>query len=275
VLFSEAVLDQIYRKAMEIAAGGDAASAVLLLKAASVLGHRRATACVAECRLCPYGGIQGDARQAVATLTQLWRDHNDPTAIVLLGLYQVQCRSVGAKIPDDAVCASALAALTVDCEAWDLFGLYVIAQCYCDGVGCTADPQRGFRSFQALAGRGYLSAVEMLGVCFEHGDGIATDYMEAVKWYQVAADQGDSVAQHNLGLCFEQGKGVAKSTAQAARWYRLAAAQGNDAALFNLGVCFEHGKGIAKSPADAARLYRLSAAQGNQRAIDALQRLGL
>jgi TPR repeat protein len=68
-----------------------------------------------------------------------------------------------------------------------VFGLFLIAMCYRDGIGCAAVPKRGFQSLQALAGRGYLPAMSLTGVCYANGTGVAKDEREAVKWYRLAA----------------------------------------------------------------------------------------
>jgi TPR repeat protein len=265
----------MYHKAMEVAAGGDATVAVALIKSASELGHQQATACFADFQLMQYGGEHNNPRAVTSVMMQLWHEHNNSAAVLLLALDAERYRSAGADdIPDSATCSSALASLTADCEPWDMFALYVMAWCFVEGVGCASDPPRGFRSFQALAGRGYLPAMSWLGLCFLGGRGVDENATEAVKWYRRAAEQGHVLAQFFFGLCLEHGKGTAPDPAEAVKWYRLAAAQGQVNAQLFLGLCFEHGKGVEENTAEAGKWFRLAAAQGDDDAAAGLERLG-
>jgi TPR repeat protein len=254
----------MYRKAMETAAGGDATVVVSLLKAAAALGHSRSAACIADFQLSPYGGERGDRRKATTTMIRLWREHNDPMAVLVLALNKADCTGAGAKeFPDEAACQRALAALTADCESWDLFGQYGTACCFIHGIGCSADPSRGCQSMLLLARRGYLPAMSDTGYCYQFGKGVAKDFAESVKWYRLAADQGYAVAQFNLGCSYEHGEGVAKDLTEAAKWYRLAADQGYAGAQCSLGTCYHSGNGVARDFAEAVKWYRLAADQGN------------
>jgi TPR repeat protein len=266
---------QNYRKAMELPIGGNAAVQVALLKAASALGHHRATAAVAFCQLRPYGDGRSDWRRAVVTLVRLWRRVNDPAAVLLLGNYEDECRGAGAEIPDPSACSSALAALAAECDAWDLFGLFLIALCYRDGVGCAADPQRGFKAFRALAARGYLPAMAFTGLCFGSGIGVSKNEGEKIKWFRRAADQGYAGAQCYLGFCYRSGTGVAKDDHEAVKWFGLAADQGYASAQYNLGCCYRSGRGVEKDEREAIKWFQLAADQGDADAVSSLRRRGM
>jgi TPR repeat protein len=219
---------QLYRQAMHCATGGDPAEAVSLLKSAAAQGHVRAVACLAFCRLRPYGGEPRDHRKATSALMWLWRRYTDPLAMLMLLLFRRDCRLAGADAtPGCCTLGRARDALASECESWEVFARFVLAQCWKHGIGCEEDPKRAFRVLQSLGRHGFVPSFVKLGRCYYSGKGTATDQAEAVKWFQRGSDMGLRGGQFYLGLCYDMGRGIAVDGDKARVLYELARDQGH------------------------------------------------
>lgn len=127
---------------------------------------------------------------------------------------------------------------------------------------------------RALADRGDVEAIFLMGTAYDEGLGYAVDHPAAMGWYLRAAARGHVLAAHNVGNMHRDGRGVPASMAEATIWWLQAAQAGDVIPALRLGEAYEAGNGVPRDLDAARHWYGVAAAAGNAAAAEALERLG-
>lgn len=124
--------------------------------------------------------------------------------------------------------------------ACDLYGNYLI-----EGYGIERDTKAGFDVIEAAALRGFVIAMNSIGVLCQKGEIYppASGY-DAYYWFEAAANASNPLAALNLGKLLMAGKLVEADPAKAADYFRKAADMGHKQALYELALCYFNGEGV-------------------------------
>ncbi len=145
---------------------------------------------------------------------------------------------------------------------------------FTNGRGVARDDTQALGFFRKASDGGSTDALTNLGFMYHYGRGVAPNMEEAVRLFRKAADAGSSEGMYWLGQMYETGAGVSKDEAEAFKWYRKAADVGVATAMNKVGVMYANGSGVGKDMTEAVRWYRAAAAAGNLDAKANLARLG-
>lgn len=112
---------------------------------------------------------------------------------------------------------------------------------YRDGMGITADPQKGASYFKRSADLGNFQSMGALAFAYGQGVGVVRDYDAAFKWLLAAANENETIdwsrvhgLRNSVGEFYENGWGTSKDMVLAYAWYNVAAAGGNADAKKNV-----------------------------------------
>ncbi len=141
--------------------------------------------------------------------------------------------------------------LRVSAEAGNNRAILLLADCYHNGWGTAADPEKAFFWFMKAAESGDPTGMVAAANCYKNGTGTAPDEEKAFEWDLRAAGEGDSAGMLNTAICFEDGLGTEKDPAAAFDWYKKAAENGYDLAMYNLARCYLSGVGTEPDSAQA------------------------
>ena len=115
------------------------------------------------------------------------------------------------------------------------------------------------QELQALAEKGDLRAMLVLGTTLRDGRGVPKDQAQAMKWLTKAANEGYSLASVQLGYIYERGLGETQQAEQAENWYLRAARQGDPSGLYSLGLLYSTGlDNVGRRPVAAHMLLDLA-----------------
>jgi TPR repeat protein len=145
---------------------------------------------------------------------------------------------------------------------------------FTNGRGVERNDTEALRLFRKAVDGGSADAITNLGFMHHYGRGVPPNLEEAVRLFRKAADAGSVEGMYWLGLVYEIGSGVKKDDAEAFKWYRKAADGGSATAMNKLGVMYSSGTGTDKDMTEAVRWYRAAAAAGSTEAKANLSRLG-
>ena len=126
--------------------------------------------------------------------------------------------------------------------------------------------QQAAKLLQVLAGAGYTSAQNGLGVLYLNGWGIKENVHEANALFKLAAEQGMAAAQTNLAESYYFGRGITTDTKEAYRLYQLGAEGGDPHAQQILGWMYSSGRGVKTDLQLAFKWYAMAAAQNDLKA---------
>lgn len=155
----------------------------------------------------------------------------------------------------------------------DMMAMSILGERYDAGEGVKENNQEAIRWYTKAAERGHIKSQYNLALMYDKGEGVAKDKRLALIWYRFAGDQGHSAAQVNVGFMYDQGEGIAEDNAEAVKWFKKAAEQGDTAGQYNLGLMYFKGEGVAKDLTEAMKWYALAAQQGDSDALAALTQL--
>ena len=145
---------------------------------------------------------------------------------------------------------------------------------FTNGRGVARDDTQALGLFRKASDGGSTDALTNLGFMYHYGRGVAPNMNEAVRLFRKAADGGSAEGMYWLGQMYETGAGVSKDETEAFKWYRKAADVGVATAMNKVGVMYANGSGVGKDMTEAVRWYRAAAAAGNLDAKANLARLG-
>jgi TPR repeat protein/class 3 adenylate cyclase len=145
---------------------------------------------------------------------------------------------------------------------------------FTNGRGVARDDTQALGLFRKASDGGSTDAITNLGFMYHYGRGVAPNMEEAVRLFRKAADAGSAEGMYWLGQMYETGAGVNKDETEAFKWYRKAADVGVATAMNKVGVMYANGSGVGKDMTEAVRWYRAAAAAGNLDAKANLARLG-
>ncbi len=115
------------------------------------------------------------------------------------------------------------------------------------------------QELQALAAKGDLRAMLVLGTTLRDGRGVPKDQAQAMQWLKKAANEGYSLASVQLGYIYERGLGEPQQAEQAENWYLRAARQGDPSGLYSLGLLYSTGlDNVGRRPVAAHVLLDLA-----------------
>ena len=120
-------------------------------------------------------------------------------------------------------------------------------------------------SVRALAARGDIEAIFLMGTAYDEGLGVEVDYPEAVRWYRLAGEREHVLGMHNLGNVYRDGRGVEVDHVAAAQWWLRAARVGDAITQLRLGEAYEAGRGAAQNLDEAISWYETTAAEALNR----------
>lgn len=181
------------------------------------------------------------------TLAQLATARNEAVQ-VLPGLHAVcrghaAARAAAQAQPGDTCHAAqrALAQYRASADMGCAEGMYRLALCYRDGLGCKQDLRLFWQWVRKAAVQmpyqasgclnpGVAAAENAIGVSYREGLGVAEDAAQALVWFELAAGHGDADGCNNLGRALL----LAEDFQSAAREFRKAAGQGHVDAIKNL-----------------------------------------
>ena len=144
--------------------------------------------------------------------------------------------------------------------------LLAMVRFYDQGLGGSADTEKGTAACLAAAKAGSVVAMNEMGVRYQRGQGIQQDAVAAIGWLTLATQHGLATAFINLGNCYEMGNGVRVDMGRAGELYGAAAKAGNPVAQMIIARLFEDGKGTPKNPAYAYVNYTRAATGGLEEA---------
>jgi len=143
-----------------------------------------------------------------------------------------------------------------------------------------------FKSINAAAKKGDVSAHYQLVQMYDEGLGVKEDKQKARQCLEKAADGGNVNAQFQLaaklgaeslqGIPAEESAAVVDDskitiTPEQHRYYKMAALQGHSESQYTLGYCHELGEGgVTQNESSASEWYQKAAAQGEPLAIQRL-----
>ena len=147
-----------------------------------------------------------------------------------------------------------------------------LALAYHAGLLLKRDDAEALRLLHQAADRGFMAALESLGIFAEMGVGMEQPSpSDALDWYKKAVQQGSLDAATNIALIYADGRGVPKDPRQAVTWFRRAAEGGDAVAQYNLALIYERGDAV--SPDNKESIRWLTAA-ADQNVVPALLDLG-
>lgn len=115
------------------------------------------------------------------------------------------------------------------------------------------------KELQALAEKGDLRAMLVLGTTLRDGRGVAKDPDQAIQWLTKASNEGLALASVQLGYSYERGLGVTQQAEQAENLYQRAARQGDPSGLYSLGLLYSTGlDNVGRRPVAAHMLLDLA-----------------
>lgn len=158
-------------------------------------------------------------------------------------------------------------------EKGDIMAMSILGERYDAGEGIKENNQEAVRWYTKAAERGHIKSQYNLALMYDKGEGVAKDKRLALIWYRFAGDQGHSAAQVNVGFMYDQGEGTTEDNAEAVKWFKKAAQQGDPAGQYNLGLMYFKGEGVAKDLTEAMKWYARAAQQGDSDALAALTQL--
>lgn len=121
------------------------------------------------------------------------------------------------------------------------------------------DGPEAVQELQALAAKGDLRAMLLLGITLRDGRGVPKDQAQAMQWLTKAANEGYSLASVQLGYIYERGLGETQQAEQAENWYLRAARQGDASGLYSLGLLYSTGlDNVGRKPVAAHMLLDLA-----------------
>ncbi|MFI3163982.1 MAG: tetratricopeptide repeat protein [Bacillota bacterium] len=77
---------------------------------------------------------------------------------------------------------------------------YVLALCYCEGIGVDADDKAAFEMFELSSSQGYADAQYSLGLFYRDGVAVGKDIQKARELWKMAASQGHEEAAELLKI---------------------------------------------------------------------------
>ena len=126
----------------------------------------------------------------------------------------------------------------------------------------------GIHLMEVSADKGYVPAMDTLGVIFSQGKYVLQDYARSRHWYEMAATNGDAGAEAQVGTFYHYGLGVAPDRDMTIKYYRMAAEHTNYEAMKSLGYILSNGPETQRDMSAAKYWSERAAREGdNARAM--------
>lgn len=149
--------------------------------------------------------------------------------------------------------------------------MFVLHQCYRDGLGVKIDKKKAFELCSKAAELGDIDALNDMGIWYENGyDTIKKNYAEALKWYLKAAEAGNSLGWLNAGYAYTNGRGTKPDQDKAYECYKKSADMGNEGGICSVGWCYREGTGVKKDLSKAFKYLCTAALLGDAEAMDSV-----
>ena len=174
--------------------------------------------------------------------------------------------------PGDAITPEEFQLLRSSAEAGNRQAMLYLADCYKNGWGTGASPEKAFTWFQKLAEMEDPVGLTALGNCYLNGEGTAQDPALGFQYTLQGAEAGNPNAMCNLAQLYEGGLGVEQDPEKALYWFDRAAQTGNERGLYNLARCYMGAVGTEQRPELAFEGMKKLAERGNP---DGMYNLGL
>lgn len=149
--------------------------------------------------------------------------------------------------------------------------LYVLHQCYRDGLGIKQDRKKAFALCSKAAELGDIDALSDMGIWFEYGyNTIKQNYAEALKWYLKAGEAGNPTGWLNAGYAYINGRGTKQNDDKAYECFKKAADMGDAGGICSVGWCYRDGTGVKKDLSTAFKYLCTAAFFGDGEAMDSV-----
>lgn len=137
-----------------------------------------------------------------------------------------------------------------------VFGYYLLAQMYGEGVYVEKDYKKSFELYNKAANFGYNPAEYEVGRALQNGWGCEKNEKEAFNYYVRAKEHGNLDAYNALGNCYVDGRGVEVNDEIGFKLYMEGAIKGGVSATGNVGWAYENGRGVLRDYLKAIEWFK-------------------
>lgn len=92
------------------------------------------------------------------------------------------------------------------------YAIYLLGECYYEGLGTVKDHQKAFEYFKKAAEQGYDAAEFWTGKCYYDGTGVEQNISLAFHWIEISANKGRSSARKFLNIHKDEYKTYCETT---------------------------------------------------------------
>jgi len=129
------------------------------------------------------------------------------------------------------------------------------------------NPQEALATYQELAEKGNVIAMNGLGVIYSKGLGVPMNEKEGIKWFEKAANNGYANAWYNLALFYKDGVGKTKDPFKAVTNFEKAAKAGYTPAWQKWAEMYKDGEGVTQNYQLAMDIFKQGADNGSTRCL--------
>jgi hypothetical protein len=121
--------------------------------------------------------------------------------------------------------------------------------------------------------KGYLPAINELGLSYYTGNGLTEDKQKALKLWGSAERLNNPEAKIRIAAGIIFGEIISDNISDAIKTLNVTAENGSILSQAALGYAYENGVGLPKNQAEAVKYYRYAAQRGNRFAYNELRRI--
>ena len=121
--------------------------------------------------------------------------------------------------------------------------------------------------------KGYLPAINELGLSYYTGNGLTEDKQKALKLWGSAERLNNPEAKIRIAAGIIFGEIISDNISDAIKTLNVTAENGSILSQAALGYAYENGVGLSKNEAEAVKYYRYAAQRGNRFAYNELRRI--
>ncbi|MBS0290747.1 MAG: sel1 repeat family protein [Proteobacteria bacterium] len=123
--------------------------------------------------------------------------------------------------------------------------IYLLGQCYMDGIGTEVDYPSAFEIFNRLSLQNHPLAQLKLGQLYYYGQGVEPNLSLAKKWFLKSATQGISEAKNWIATLYREGFNNVDETEnqeELNQWLQYAQNNDEPEVVYLKGICYFYGK---------------------------------